>query len=292
MNQTESLTTVQPMKFSKLPNLIIIGAMKCGTTSLHHYLNLHPQISMSRHKELDFFIPTKKWKKGLEWYESHFNEQAEIRGEASPNYTNYPYWSGVAEKIYSVVPDAKLIYLVRDPIERIISHYVHQYAAGKEDRTINQALTNFTNNQYIARSQYYQQLNQYLQCFPAENILVLSLENLSTQTESTLKIVLQFLNLDPGFDFKTGKVLHSSDFKRRKNQYGELIADKFFRQFLKKLPPEIRFHLEKIVYFPFSQKVEKPEVDPDLSQKLKDYLKPDIDQLRQHTGQHFSSWCI
>jgi hypothetical protein len=67
-----------------LPNLIIIGAPKCGTTSLHHYLSLHPQISMSREKELNFFIAERNWSKGIAWYAAQFAADNKVRGEASP----------------------------------------------------------------------------------------------------------------------------------------------------------------------------------------------------------------
>lgn len=119
-------------KDDMLPNLIVIGAHKCATTSLHYYLGLHPQISMSREKELNFFIKERNWYKGIEWYKSNFTTKAMIYGESSPNYTNYPFFMGVPERMCSVVPEAKLIYIVRDPIDRVISHYVHNYANSHE----------------------------------------------------------------------------------------------------------------------------------------------------------------
>ena len=108
-----------------LPNLIVIGAAKCGTTSLHEYLDLHPEVAMSREKELDFFVEEKHWGRGVEWYAAQF-EDAPVRGESSPSYTAYPRYRGVPERIRRVVPDAKLVYLVRDPVERIVSHFVHR----------------------------------------------------------------------------------------------------------------------------------------------------------------------
>ena len=82
-----------------LPNLIIIGAAKAGTTSLPFYLGLHPHISMSKEKELDFFARERNWNKGIEWYESQFNANVQICGEASPCYTNYPILKGVADNL-------------------------------------------------------------------------------------------------------------------------------------------------------------------------------------------------
>ncbi len=95
-----------------LPNLIIIGAQKCATTSLHYYLSLHPHIFMSREKELNFFIFERNSHKGIEWYKSNFVIKANISGESSPDCTNYPFFDGVPERMYSVVPKAKLIYII------------------------------------------------------------------------------------------------------------------------------------------------------------------------------------
>src|SRR5947208_13622101 len=97
-----------------LPNLVVIGAQKCGTSGLHYYLSLHPEISMSKPKELNFFIAERNYPRGLDWYRAHFDPTAKVRGESSPNYTAYPLHVGVPERMHSIVPDAKLLYLVRD----------------------------------------------------------------------------------------------------------------------------------------------------------------------------------
>src|SRR5688500_5445420 len=113
---------------SLLPNLITIGAQKCGTSGLHYYLGLHPEVSMSTPKELNYFIAERNWGRGPEWYGRHFDPNARCRGESSPNYTAFPQHMGVPERMASVVPDAKLIYIVRDPLARIAAHYVHNFA--------------------------------------------------------------------------------------------------------------------------------------------------------------------
>ena len=73
-----------------MPNLIIIGGLKCGTTSIHHYLGLHPEIQMSKPKELNFFVSELNWDLGLDWYASRFDDRFAVRGESSPHYTNLP----------------------------------------------------------------------------------------------------------------------------------------------------------------------------------------------------------
>jgi hypothetical protein len=89
-----------------LPNLIIIGGMKCGTTGLHFYLGLHPEVSMSRQKEVNFFVGERNWAKGIEWYKSHITGEVKVYGESSPS---YHAGTGVPERMASVVPQAKLI---------------------------------------------------------------------------------------------------------------------------------------------------------------------------------------
>ena len=114
-----------------LPNLIIIGGLKCGTTSLHHYLSLHPEIAMSRPKELNFFVAELNWPLGRDWYAAHFDPKAPVRGESSPHYTNSPAFAGVADRMRDILGEAvRLIYVVRDPIDRMLSHYLHNVGGG------------------------------------------------------------------------------------------------------------------------------------------------------------------
>ena len=129
------------MRHAAFPNLIIIGGLKCGTTSIHHYLGLHPEIQMSKPKELNFFVSELNWDLGLDWYKARFDARFEVRGESSPHYTNLPRFTGVAERIRQHCPDAKLIYMVRDPIKRVLSHWVHAKGAGYESGDIDEVLS-------------------------------------------------------------------------------------------------------------------------------------------------------
>ena len=146
----------------QLPNLIIIGAMKCGTTSLHYYLSQHPEIYMSKLKELWFFLEENNWSKGLDWYKSHFKTNARIRGEASPGYTMYPSRQGIPKKMHTILPNAKIIYIIRDPIARFESEYMHRFTGGVEDRSFEEVLNcDHTYQRYLNKSRYYNQIEQY-----------------------------------------------------------------------------------------------------------------------------------
>src|ERR1700694_4198191 len=106
MDKLHARRTVFESIYTMLPNLIVIGGAKCGTSSLHYYLRLHPEIFMSRQKELNFFIEEMNWSEGLHWYEAQFQNGAQyaIRGESSPQYTRYPIFRGVPERMHQVIP--------------------------------------------------------------------------------------------------------------------------------------------------------------------------------------------
>ena len=155
-----------------LPNLVVIGAQKCGTSGLHYQLGLHPEIWMSRPKELNFFIEERNWSRGEDWYRAYFDARAKVRGESSPNYTAYPQHLGVPERMRTLIPEAKLIYVVRDPLERIAAHWVHNFAKRREKGDLRATLTH-ANTSYVMRSQYHMQLQQFLGHYPFEQTLVI-----------------------------------------------------------------------------------------------------------------------
>ena len=287
------LPLVRKSKKGTLPNLIVIGARKCGTTSLHYYLGLHPQISMSRKKELDFFIREGNWHRGIEWYRSNFAGEVRIYGESSPNYTDYPFFDGVPERMYSVVPEAELIYILRDPIDRIISDYVHQYAARRENRDIADVLSNLETNHYVCRSRYFMQLEQYLKYYPRSRILIITQEELLQRRRETLKEVFRFLNVDDSFhSLRFFIVKHRTRDKRRVNRTGYLLKQMHGMNALRRLSPDIHWHFERWLCFPFSQRIERPGLDERLRQALIDHLRDDVDRLREYTGRDFEDWCL
>jgi len=154
---------------------------------------------MSSPKELKFFVAERNWTKGLEWYESRFAQSGDAVaiGEASPIYSMAHAFAGVPERIASLIPDAKLIYVMRHPIERMKSHYLHRVAHGSERRPVERALRESTG--YLNTSRYAYQLEQYLEWFPREQIMLIRSEELRDRRLHTLQRVFGFLNIDTGW---------------------------------------------------------------------------------------------
>lgn len=274
-----------------LPNLIVVGAQKCGTSGLHYYLSLHPEVSMSDPKELNFFIAERNYPRGLEWYSRHFDPSARCRGEASPNYTAYPQHLGVPERMAAAVPDARLIYLVRDPIARITAHWVHNYAKRREKGGLRETLLH-PNTSYVSRSRYHMQLQRFLEHFPAERILVLDNQDLRDERMPTLRRVFEFAGVDPSFEHpKFEQVRHSTSRKKRATRLGMRVQRASRSRVGRRVPRKAWLAMD--VALPLSKPISKPtNVAEALGDEVLEVLHEDADRLRAQTGRDFAHWTV
>ena len=202
-----------------LPHFIIIGAQKAGTTSLFHYLSQHPQVLENKSKEIHFF--DKFYDKGPNWYRCHFPLLGRVRpkcrlGEATPYYFCHPH---APRRIHELIPDVKLIVVLRNPTDRAISHYFHELKKGRENLPLFEALNSeekrcdnewqkmIRNPDYISRShqsfsykqrgRYIEQFQEYHNYFPKEQLHIVSSEDLFTRPHTVLESVFTFLGVDP-----------------------------------------------------------------------------------------------
>jgi hypothetical protein len=271
-----------------LPNLLIIGAGKCGTTSLHEYLSLHPEIYMSDTKELMFFNRD-DWRDRLEWYEAQFRT-APVRGESSPHYTMFPFVPSTPERIGELLPDARLIYVVRDPIERAIASYVELVALRLESRTISDALGDAGDpaNPHLCPSRYATQLMRFRDHFPADQILVLDHGDLLHDRARTLEETFRFLRVDPTFTSRAFEQRHNP--REIKVAYGNLgfwlVKHGIFTR------RNARFDRGPLIA-PLRRLLSKP-IDRRLPEarrvELTAAFRPEIDRLRELTGKPFTRW--
>ena len=228
---------------NRLPTFIGIGAMKSGTTSLYAYLSIHPEIEMSVRKETDFFMKFNNLEKNLSWYESSFSGNRKIRGEISPTYTKYPQVKNVPERMREILPDVKILYIVREPIDRIISHVWHHLVMGRGDNwfeSIQEAIDrkDLLFNEYVSASVYKDQLTDYLKYFPKEQILVLAFDELKNRPEAFMAKVCRFLGVDVDYyNKKSFDAYHKTDQKRSPTELAKYIMAKMDVYNLKKNIP-------------------------------------------------------
>ena len=189
----------------KKPNLFIIGAMKSGTTSLHHYLSTHPQMFMSEPKEPGFFKLANRtdneWQAYLELF-AGANEAHLYVGEGSTDYAKIPQYEGVAERIKSFSPEAKIIYVLRNPWKRTISHYWHtrrpQITDG-QTKNFDAAFAEFEG--YKSFSDYPMQIKPFIDLFGHNNIHFTIFEELIADPKKELNKIFAFLGLTAEFDY-------------------------------------------------------------------------------------------
>jgi hypothetical protein len=196
-----------------LPDFLILGAQKAGTTALYAYLRWHPQITGPSFKEVSFF--DRHYARGERWYRAHLPARPRgIVGEASPSYLFHPL---AAKRVRSMLPDARLIALLRSPVDRAFSHYQHEVALGRESLSFEEAIERedermrgevdqmlrdpsyfshaWWNYTYVARGLYAEQLERWFGSFPREQLLVLFTDELAEDTGDTYRRVLDFLGV-------------------------------------------------------------------------------------------------
>ena len=274
-----------------LPNLVVIGAQKCGTSSLHHYLALHPEVSMSTPKELDFFLAGQSARHDLNWYAAHFDATAPVRGESSPNYTAWPHHRGVPERMAAVLPGVRLVYLVRDPVARIGAQYVHNVARGRAGADLRATLL-APGTTYVARSRYFAQLERFLDRFPAERVLVVDQLDLRDRRAETLRSVFEFVGVDGGFthpDFAAER--HPTATKRRPTPAGRAVGRVAGTPAGRMVP---RRAWDALARAPLLSAVIPPPagVAEALGDAVLGELHADAERLRAHTGCTFAGWVV
>lgn len=189
-----------------LPNLLVIGAAKSGTSSLHRYLGLHPEIEMSDEKELNYFLPggsesgllgeRSTRSRGEAWYAGNFRD-APVRGESSVAYS-FPWFGDVASEAVATLGEAetRIIYLVREPLSRMLSH-LDQYSS-RDSRAATEALSD-PESPYVQASRYRSAVDPFIAAFGRERVLIVRHDELLGERERGLAEVFGFLGVDASF---------------------------------------------------------------------------------------------
>jgi hypothetical protein len=203
-------------RWRRLPNFLILGTQKGGSTSLYDHIGLHPDVAVSPRKEINYF--SNEHQRGEYWYRMFFpfkNSSLTFCGEASPAYIINPYAAG---RIRKLIPDCRLIVLLRNPVERAISHYYHSFKKGRETLPLMDALQqestriddewatilndkNYTSRahnvySYCQRGKYADQLLRYFEHFDRDQILIIDSDDFFSQPQETMRLVFDFVGVN------------------------------------------------------------------------------------------------
>ncbi|MGP1382842.1 MAG: sulfotransferase family protein [Thainema sp.] len=179
---------------ARFPHFIIIGGMKCATSTLHDQLAAQPGFFMTEPKEPNFFSNDEIYERGLNWYTDLFAnaDSGDLCGESSTHYTKLPTYPHTIERLQQYVPQAKFIYMMRHPIDRLVSHFVHEWTKRQVSTfDINAVLDDYPT--LIEYSQYAMQLRPYLETFGSDRILPIFFERFCAYPQEELERVCEFL---------------------------------------------------------------------------------------------------
>ena len=210
-----------------LPSVLVIGAQRCGTTSVHRALAAHPGVVPPRRGKGVHYYDTTAYTRGLAWYRTHFpvDDGSNLAMESSPCYLFHP---AAPTRVAADLPDVKLIVVLRDPVQRAISHHRHEVARGFEDLALAEALEHederlagavdllrhdasavhdgYLHHSYKARGRYAEQLERWLQLFAREQICILDANLMFTDPQPAMESLTKFLGLDTRTPLTLGHV--------------------------------------------------------------------------------------
>jgi hypothetical protein len=269
-----------------LPNFLVMGAAKCGTTSLANHLRSHPDVFVPEKKELNFFDV--HWHNGLSWYEEWFADATGERaiGEASPAYM---FIDGAAERAAQTVPDARIIVMLREPVARVHSHYWHRVREDVEHRSFDEMIDQELRGEgeswgYVGRSRYLPQLRRLDKLFGADSVQVHLLDDLAGNPAGVVEACYRHLDVDPTFrplDLGTPYNLHYEIVRPR--LYGALIRLRAGRWLGRRLG--------RLVFSYLSERTDYADLSPSSAARLRRHFDPDLDELSERVGRDLrSTW--
>jgi len=299
-----------------LPTFLVVGAARSGTTSLHYYLAQHPDVCMSAIKEPNFFV-FRQTAEGPQpcigddkrllaksvadraSYERLFDAPGALAvGEASPLYL---YTRETPSLVHDVVPDMRIVAVVREPVERAWSHFL--YVNGEHENAATAFADNMrrerplgyepyrTGTHFLRLSRYAEQLERYVEVFGRDRVLVLSYDALTGDPATALHQVCAFVGVDPAFAFDTSLRYNPSSGERSLLGRVDRVLRPAFPHLKKALPAGVagRLAARRARLRAAGRTSEGPGVPVDVRAQLRDYFAPDVEWLRREAGIEFPS---
>ena len=267
----------------RLPDFAIIGAMKCGTSTLHEQLALRSGFFMSRPKEPNFFSDDSEFARGIEWYASLFAgaSEGQLCGESSTHYTKLPTHPHAAERLHAQLPNARLVYVMRDPVERLVSQYLHEWSTRAVTGSIEDAVEH--HERFVAYSCYARQLEPYRSRFGAAAILPVFLERLVAFPEEEFARVCRFLG------DRSGEPVTWHSERARENASSERLRESPLRDALLRigplrwlkdqLPDSVRDRIKQLWRYEG-----RPDLSADARARIEARIDPDLARLGDWLG--------
>ncbi len=303
----------------RLPNFFILGAPKCGTTSLYTLLESHPDVFLPKVKEPNFFDRDKAFSKGLAFYTRTYFPDADrypLRGEATPSYFSHP--EVVGPRLSAIYGDRvpKFIIILREPAARAFSHYEHRYRMGRDlEASFDRALeleesgADGQDRQYFAGGLYASLLTEWFKQFPAENFQVFLMEELIGQQERVLGDILEFLSVRETLDefdklpkintantpkfptlFRLMRFARTSDgllARALKNSIKLIMPFSQHGKFKKRL---YRMNIPSDSAASITGLEPKRSINPETQRRLRERYRPEIERLQTMLGKDLSNW--
>ena len=272
-----------PATRASLPTFFVIGAAKAGTTSLHEYLAVHPEIAMTTNKEPMLF-QRHRWQERIREYGDLFPERRSVRGESSTGYSAYPWMPEIPDRIRACVPEARIVYVVREPISRTLSHYAQNLWDGLPVRPFDELMDDLEaeDNIPVWSSRYATQLERWVERFGRERILVLDHRALLEDREGTMREVFAFLGVEPGFVSPAWEAEHNTAVSHR-------VPTRMARRLGGAGDRALRVPgLQKLL----TREVPRPQLTPSQRERLIALLAPEAQRLREMTGLRLEHWPV
>ncbi len=272
----------------KLPNFMIIGAMKSATSTLQEQLIQQPDIYMCEPKEPNFFSDDGEYIKGIDWYSGLFDEFPEgaLLGEASTHYTKLPTYPETVSRLNKYLSGNKYIYVMRHPVDRLISHYIHEWSMGSYKCDINKAITRYP--ELVDYSRYAMQLEPYFETFGRDNVLPVFFDRLINYSQSELERVCKFIgyNGDPKWSYDLNAKNISNKRIRKFPLYNLLIESSVAKSIRRNLVPKKIRNLIKGKL----RMQERPVIDEKYIRKLEDIFNQDLKMLSKWLGKDINCY--
>ncbi|MDJ0615309.1 MAG: sulfotransferase [Calothrix sp. MO_192.B10] len=275
------------------PNYMVIGASKCATSTICNLLGQHPDIFMVKCKEPQFFSKDEVYSRGLDWYESLYEESGDrkMRGEGSNTYTQKEVFPNTASRIVAYNPNLKLIYVVRNPIARIESFWMEIRGQGGEAVHYDFNTAVRVNRDWLVdASNYWQQINEYRPYFSDEQIHIIFSEDLKADSTAVMHRCFEFLGVEPDMPFMDLN-LHINRTTNRavpKKTLSQLREYSIFRNAVKLVPESFRISIKRQLFF---QKIKsKPQWNPETREWVADLLEADTHKFLEYCGKTKDFW--